>query len=92
MKKYIPVLCSFILIIVTTTTLVTTDYVKAQFNIVVPGLMQFAQWMLIYLNVAEFGYSIARSSQLKKSVISVIIVALLTVVFANYYYGYIHTI
>ena len=71
MKKYIPVLCSFILIIVTTTTLVTTDYVKAQFNIVVPGLMQFAQWMLIYLNVAEFGYSIARSSQLKKSVISV---------------------
>ncbi len=88
MKKYIPVLCSFILIIVTTTTLVTTDYVKAQFNIVVPGLMQFAQWMLIYLNVAEFGYSIARSSQLKKSVISVI----LTVVFANYYYGYIRTI
>jgi hypothetical protein len=54
--------------------------------------MQFAQWMLIYLNVAEFGYSIARSSQLKKSVISVIAVAILTVVFANFYYGYIHTI
>lgn len=91
MKKYIPVLLSFIFIIITTTTLVSTDYVKTNFNIVIPGLMQFAQWMLIYFNVAEFGYTIARADHPKRTVISIVIVALLTVAFAHAYYGYIRT-
>ena len=89
MKKYILVLISFILIIATTFTLVQTGYYRDTLHIVLPGRLDYGQWLLVYFNLAAFAFSMAMAEHPKKVLPVIVTDLIITVGFVAYYYSYI---
>lgn len=88
MKKYLSVILACLTIAATTFTLVQTGYYRDTLHIILPKRLDYGQWLLVYFNLAVFGYTMAVSEKKKKAVVLSVINIVVTLAFVAYYYSF----